>query len=118
MPESLNIGLQLTAIGMGLVFALLALLWGLEALLLKLDRAPAEPQVSDADESPARVVTAPEGLDPALAAAITLAVVTHQAVRRKQAAPAMRTHWPGSLPSRWVGVGRSRQTRSWVPDRR
>jgi hypothetical protein len=35
--------------------------------------------------------------------------------RRQQAAPEMRAHEPGSLPSRWVGVGRTRQNRSWTP---
>jgi len=110
MLELLIAGLRITAIGMGLVFLLLAMMWALLVLLLKFDR-----------EQPAHGGGTPEGEEgtaPELAAAITVAVITHQAVRRKQAAPAMRTHWPGTLPSRWVGVGRSRQARSWTPDRR
>ena len=39
--QDLAWGLQMTAVGMGLVFALLALLWGLLALVLRLDPAPA-----------------------------------------------------------------------------
>ena len=39
--ENLAWGLQMTVVGMGLVFALLALLWGLLALVLRLDAAPA-----------------------------------------------------------------------------
>ena len=113
MIESLGIGLQLTAIGMGLVFALLAVLWGLMVLLLKLDRAPAPP----AAEEQAPVERKP-AIEPDLLAAITAAVLEHQAVRRQQAAPAMRTHQPGELPSRWVGSGRTRQTRPWTPSRR
>jgi Na+-transporting methylmalonyl-CoA/oxaloacetate decarboxylase gamma subunit len=40
--ENLGWGLQMTVLGMGLVFALLALLWGLLTLVLKLDPAPVE----------------------------------------------------------------------------
>jgi hypothetical protein len=48
-------------------------------------------------------------------AAITIAVLTHKSVRRREAAPAMRSYWPGSLlyASRWVASGRARQNRSW-----
>jgi len=54
-------------------------------------------------------------MDPDLVAAITVAVLTHKAVRRHQAAPALRSYWPGSLlyASRWVATGRARQNRSW-----
>ena len=111
MIESLKTGLQLTALGMGLVFLLLAALWGLMALLLKLDRAPAPVQ---AKGTPAAASRVPE-IEPDLVAAITVAVMTHQSVRRKQAAPAMRAHQPGELPSRWVGAGRARQNQTWTP---
>jgi len=50
-----------------------------------------------------------------LLAAIMIAVRAHIRVRRKQAAPAMRSHQPGTLPSRWVASGRTRQNRSWAP---
>jgi glutaconyl-CoA/methylmalonyl-CoA decarboxylase subunit delta len=43
-----------------------------------------------------------------------IAVRAHIRVRRKQAAPAMRSHQPGTLPSRWVATGRTRQNRSWA----
>ncbi|HEX6828607.1 MAG TPA: OadG family transporter subunit [Burkholderiales bacterium] len=104
--ENLVWGLQITALGMGLVFGLLALLWGLLTLVLRLDREPAaEPQAADA---------AP-GMDQDLVAAITVAVLTHRGVRRHEAAPAMRSYWPGSLlyASRWVAGGRARQNQSW-----
>lgn len=109
MIDSLGTGLQLTLIGMGLVFLLLAALWGLMTLLLKLDRAPAPHQAG-----PEAPVERQRAIEPGLLAAITVAVIEHQAVRRKQAAPAMRTHPPGELPSRWVGSGRARQTRLWT----
>jgi hypothetical protein len=56
-----------------------------------------------------------EALDPALVAAITVAVIDHAEARRLQAAPAMRSYWPGSLlfASRWVSAGRTRQGQSW-----
>ena len=40
--ENLGWGLQMTVLGMGLVFALLALLWGLLTLMLRLDVSPAD----------------------------------------------------------------------------
>lgn len=108
MDESLRAGLQLAVIGMGTVVLGLLVVWALIKLLVTLDRPPAPekpppPPIPDVDVA----------IDPALLAAITVAIVTHEAVRRKQAAPAMRTHWPGSLPSRWLTVGRSRQNRTW-----
>jgi glutaconyl-CoA/methylmalonyl-CoA decarboxylase subunit delta len=132
---NLGWGLQITAVGMGLVFGMLALLWGLLALVLRLDREPAvaaggalpagagAPQEAPADEDevPAAELGAGNGagdgidVDADLLAAIAVAVVTHRAVRRRQAAPAMRSYWPGSLlyASRWVGTGRARQNFYW-----
>ncbi|HEX6973598.1 MAG TPA: OadG family protein [Vicinamibacterales bacterium] len=103
------IGLKLTVYGMGLVFFLLAVLWGLIALLIRFDRpaAPAEAATGDA------AAAARPAIDAALLAAIVIACRAHRMARRQQAAPEMRTHEPGSLPSRWVGIGRSRQVRSW-----
>ncbi len=57
-------------------------------------------------------------LSPEMLAAVMGAVRMHRRVLRKQAAPAMRTHQPGTLPSRWVGVGRVSQNQSWHPRRR
>lgn len=106
--ENLGWGLQMTVVGMGLVFALLAALWGLLALVLRFDTPPAARAGPEAEQTPV-------GIDPDLVAAITVAVLTHAAVRRHQAAPAMRSYWPGSLlyASRWVATGRARQNRSW-----
>ena len=109
MIVALWIGLKLTLYGMGLVFLLLAVLWGLIALLIRFDR----PQAGEA--SVAGAVRQPAALDPALLAAIVIACRAHRMARRKQAAPEMRAHEPGSLPSRWVGIGRTRQNRSWAP---
>jgi sodium pump decarboxylase gamma subunit len=119
--SNLGWGLQMTVLGMGLVFSVLVLLWGLLRFVLYLeDRgavaadAAASPPAEPATATDA-VTAAGEGMDPELAAAITAAVVAHRAVRRREAAPSMRTFWPGSLihASRWVGSGRVRQTRSF-----
>jgi Na+-transporting methylmalonyl-CoA/oxaloacetate decarboxylase gamma subunit len=106
------IGLELTAYGMGLVFLLLALLWALISVLLWLDRPPRETPAAIAGPAADRSVAA---LSPELLAAVVIACRAHRMARRKQAAPEMRTHEPGSLPSRWVGTGRTRQNRSWAP---
>ncbi|HEX6291681.1 MAG TPA: OadG family transporter subunit [Herpetosiphonaceae bacterium] len=116
--ENLGFGFQMTLLGMGIVFSLLALLWGLLALLLRFDRPPAvaaAPVAEQAPEPMPRVQVLTHSRDPDLVAAITVAVLTHWAVRRKQAAPAMRSYWPGSLlpANRWVTAGRAQQHQGW-----
>jgi len=109
--ENLLVGLRLTAYGMGIVFLLLGVLALIIAGLVWLDR----PRARESRPEKARAATAAAGPDPALLAAIMIAVRAHIRVRRKQAAPAMRSHQPGTLPSRWVASGRTRQNRSWAP---
>ena len=120
VADRLWTGLNMTVLGMGLVFLLLALLWGILTLMLRLDSQPPSDDTdgsadSDRPRSGRRVTVAPEVL-----AAITVAVSTHRAVLRKRAAPSMRSHWPGSIlfASRWVGAGRHQQTQNWHPRRR
>lgn len=116
--ENLLWWLQTTAAGMGLVFALLALLWGLLVLVLRLDRPPAVapgPAPAEATPGSGAGAAAGEAIDADLLAAIAVATLTHKAVRRREAAPVMRSYWPGSLlfASRWVAIGRARQNQSW-----
>lgn len=108
--ENLLWGLQTTLLGMGLVFGLLALMWGLLTLALRLDKPVESPSPAAAPPPP----QAP-GLDGETVAAILVATLTHRAQRRREAAPAMRSYWPGSLlyASRWVGAGRARQNHGW-----
>jgi sodium pump decarboxylase gamma subunit len=116
--ELLEVGLRLTVYGMGLVFLLLAVLWLLVALLLRFDRGslPGAPAtaVSPAPAAPRSGLAAATS-DPELLAAIVIAVRAHRTHLRRQAAPALRAHLPGTLPSRWVGAGRTRQNRSFTP---
>lgn len=132
----LGTGVWLTVFGMGLVFLLLGLLWAMIRLLVWLDRAvearaeravahpmaapSAEPiaePVAIAEAAAPAVELAP-GLSSGLLAAITLAVVQHRRVRRRQAAPAMRRHLPSTEHSRWVVTGRTRQHQVWQQGRR
>ena len=115
LAERLFTGLNLTVLGMGLIFLLLALLWGLLVLMLRLDREPP----SEADDAGQRRA-GPARLAPELLTAISIAVLTHRSVLRKQAAPSMRSFWPGSIlfASRWVAAGRHRQTQNWHPRNR
>lgn len=119
LADRLLTGLNMTILGMGLVFLLLALLWALLTLLLRLDREPAAKAEEGSVRAEPRAGSAGK-MAPDLLAAIAVAVSTHQAVLRKQAAPAMRSHWPGSIlfASRWVGAGRHQQTQSWHPRKR
>lgn len=121
-------GLGMMAIGMGVVFALLAVLMGVLILAGRLDRPRAteigDDDVDDAalDAGAASSVDAPavrilaDGLDETQVAAIAIAVVTHAENHRRKAAPETRAHAPGSqlFASRWVSVGRGHQTRPFT----
>lgn len=130
--DDLGFGLWVTFVGMGLVFGLLVALWLLLSLALRFEaRGPgAADERRATDEAPlatgAAVASARERIairptdggpppEPALVAAIGVAVARHAESRRLQAAPAMRSYWPGSLlfASRWVSAGRTRQSQSW-----
>ena len=140
--SDLEFGLRITVLGMGIVFGMLLLLWGLLTLALRFEGAGEPAQDAAAAAAPAagaggttpgpslpapdaggrRVAlhsgAGPEGaavLDPVVVAAVTIAVIRHAEARRLQAAPAMRSYWPGSLlfASRWVAAGRMRQGQSW-----
>lgn len=116
--ENLATGLRLTVFGMGLVFLLLALLALLVRLLLgtdRADRADAEGSRAAAPASAAAPALSSPTSDPEVLAAIVIAVRAHRIHLRRQAAPALRAHLPGTLPSRWVGAGRTRQNRSFTP---
>jgi Na+-transporting methylmalonyl-CoA/oxaloacetate decarboxylase gamma subunit len=135
--DDLLFGLRTTVLGMAFVFAILAIVWGLLNVLMRLDArtaarastgaaaaapvaiehgpAAAETGPPGAPDTVVRLVGAPADLDPRLVAAVAIAVLRHEEARRLQAAPAMRSYWPGSLlfASRWVAAGRTRQGQSW-----
>ncbi|MEZ7912296.1 MAG: OadG family protein [Propionivibrio sp.] len=129
--ENIGWGLQMTVLGMGLVFSLLAMLWGLLTLVLKFDKEPepvpaeqvqveAERIAAEADDAiGAQVPMTPtvNGMPADLVAAIMIATMKHKQILRRQAAPYMRSYWPGSqlFASRWVAAGRARQNYTWQP---
>ncbi len=130
--ENLGWGLQMTVLGMGLVFALLAVLWVLLTVVLKLDKEDEEEipvsGIEATDEAEAIAAEAdnaigaqtPEshtvhGMAADIVVAIQVAVMKHKMILRGEAAPMMRTAWPGTQPSRWSAAGRVRQTNTWTP---
>ena len=130
--ENIGWGLQMTVLGMGLVFALLALLWLLLTLVLKLDKEPeVEVTAQEATVEAERIAAiadaavgaqTPEpptvnGMPADLVAAILVATHKHRQTMRRQAAPLVRSVWPGSrlFASRWLATGRARQNNNWQP---
>ncbi|NPA91712.1 MAG: OadG family protein [Chloroflexi bacterium] len=109
MWENISIGLQLTLFGTGLVFVVLAFLWGLMALLLKVDVVE-----ETEEEVPARVtqVETPGAVEKAL---IALAILRHRGEEEgtEVSLPAVEGHVQGL----WTVVGRVRQLQSWHPRR-
>lgn len=122
--EHLVTGLELTVLGIGSVFAVLIILAGLTVLIGRLadhrDR-PSETQKQTQDTPTAstpkaltiHLMSPTDQPKPEELAAIAVATRLHQIVRRRQAAPAMRAHQPGALPSRWLIIGRARQSQTW-----
>jgi sodium pump decarboxylase gamma subunit len=117
--QALAPGLRLTVLGMGLVFLVLGLLALLVSALVRIDRRralqEAEQPSGEAAGRDAREALQDPASDPELLAAAVVAVRAHRVHQRRQAAPALRAHLPGTLPSRWVGAGRTRQNRSFTP---
>jgi sodium pump decarboxylase gamma subunit len=123
--NDLAFGLRLTGLGMGIIFGLLALLWGVLFLIGRLDAAlvareeaaAREEEEREGEGGPASAVKVAGGehLPPEVLAAIAIAVATHAALVRREAAPTQRAAQPGSLlfASRWLAAGRTRQTRAY-----
>jgi sodium pump decarboxylase gamma subunit len=122
--ENLAFGLNITVVGMGLVFALLLLLWLVLFLIGKIDNMSFMKEGEEATEEAAEpvgsfVVTGRHAheIEPDVLTAITIAIAAHMSSRRRQAAPSMRMTVPGSqiFASRWLAAGRTRQTGGWTP---
>lgn len=138
--EHLNWGLQMTVLGMGLVFGLLALLWAFLTLMGAIDKEPAPAAAKEETSEAERMASIVEaeriasvaddkvgaqapalrtvnGMPADLVAAIVTATYAHRVTLRRQASPLMRSYLPGSklFASRWVAVGRARQNYNWQP---
>ena len=115
--DNLAFGLRITFVGMGLVFALLALLWLLLAAIGRLDALSVQKAREEAAPAPSPAPEPPDpGMDPDFLAAVTVAVVAYATARRREGAPSMRATAPGSqlFASRWLAAGRARQTGPWT----
>ena len=131
--EHMGWGLQMTVLGMGLVFTLLLMLWALLTVILMLDKEEVEEEVDELEKvveaeaiataaeeaigAQVKVTPTVNGMPADLVAAIFTAALKHKQTLRREAAPVMRSIWPGSqiFASRWVAAGRTRQTNTWTP---
>lgn len=110
MIANLQFGVLLMVVGMGMVFIILAMLWGIIALFQRIDRVMFAREAARAEEAAA----GPE-LSPELLAAIAVAIHRYQQ-EKKRPLPGPRV--PKRLdPSqaRWVAVGRAYQLRANAP---
>lgn len=140
MTELLRAGLIITALGMGLVFAALALLWGVLALLAALSQA----RLPREERGASRAVTPAVSISPAPGAALLNAVAADDtaaedaaltAERARVAAIAAGALLVSALPllfdvptgpvfehgrtaPLWVAANRARALPSWQPARR
>ncbi len=109
MWENIRVGLQLTLFGTGLVFMVLAFLWGLMWLLLALDVEKVAP--TSTLEQLEEKALGPSPLERAL---IALAVLRHRQTLGKPSPEGKGTF---ALTNTWITLGRLRQLRSWHPGR-
>lgn len=130
MAENLNIALQITVVGMGLVFAAIILLWGLMALLVRLTtdrpeagRPEAEPaaeviQVIEATE--ATTTDEREFKRRAAAIGVSIALAAQQETQQDRPAPNQPGKFPlpaTALVSAWQAVMRANQINRGGPRR-
>jgi Na+-transporting methylmalonyl-CoA/oxaloacetate decarboxylase gamma subunit len=125
MSGLLKDGLIITAVGMGLVFAALALLWGVMAAMQRLfppgakplahqwsrSQEESAPPVASAAPAPAETGTEPTAAE---LAAVMAALVLWREEQAAEEAIGWRLR---PLLTRWLAVGRSRQVQSWSPRR-
>jgi Na+-transporting methylmalonyl-CoA/oxaloacetate decarboxylase gamma subunit len=113
MNETFVQGLIISAIGMGMVFAALAALWGLIALLARLKLPSRQPRgsaaVAELNQSKLELAPTDDELT-AIAAALAL---LHA---EEEAEAGLKWRLPPLL-TRWVAVGYGRQLISWQPPR-
>ena len=128
MTELLKEGLIITVLGMGLVFAALALLWGLMVAMQRLFPPGEKPFVSlwwrrrgqaVAPAAEEAIATAPAAEAKAGPTAAELAaVMTALALWQEEEAAEAAIGWRlPPLLTRWMAVGRSHQLQSWSPRR-
>ncbi len=110
--SSIQQGLLITAIGMGLVFAVITLLWGVMALLVQVTSKPEKEKVGEREPEPgAGYPLAPElhmteSKRRVAAAAVAVRLALSQARKPPHSRP---DRLPGGSLSPWQAVNRARQ---------
>jgi len=128
VPELLHQGLIMTALGMGLVFAALALLWGIMTLMTRLLKSKPESQEAEAEAGeirPGPVTAAQSEPSPedmltaqrARVAAIATGVLMANALPRPFDVPARPDLEQGQVAPVWVAANRARALHAWQPHR-
>lgn len=115
MNEALQTGLYLTVAGMGLVFFVLAMLWGLITLLLKFDEEP-KPEISTVGG----VTALPEAdgaLNLEVVAVISAAVQAYKTERSLRGASNAPAYSKEENVDYWSMAGRAQQHSDWHPRR-
>jgi len=103
MGENLITALEITVIGMGLVFGAIFLLWGVMALLVRLAQDPPAPAPEPAEAGAAQDADALAREKRAVAIAVAVALV-----RDQQAQPHEFPVPPTPIVSAWQAVTRAR----------
>ena len=108
MPENLSLGIQITLVGMGLVFAAILLLWAVMAALVWLarDRQPPAVDAEPAHPGPAAAPPEPDRMLKRKAAAIAVAVAL---ARQAEAEAHTFTVSQPEAMGAWQTVTRARQ---------
>ena len=107
MIETLKQGLLITIIGMGIVFAMILILWGIMVLLVKLTNRPEAEEVVEetATVLPEPVAVSATGDASALAAAIAVAYALSAKPKTAFAADTQSIQ----TGSTWLAAGRAQQ---------
>ncbi len=106
MIETLKQGLLITGIGMGIVFAMILILWGIMVLLVKLTNRPEkEEAVEEAAPLPEPVALPATGDASALAAAIAVAYALSAQPKTAFAGDTQSIQ----TGSTWLAAGRAQQ---------
>jgi Na+-transporting methylmalonyl-CoA/oxaloacetate decarboxylase gamma subunit len=115
-------GLRLSAVGLTLVFAVLALLWGMLALLTRIfpESPLRHPRVGagrSAEVEAQRAAAAALTAERAQVAAVAAAALMANALPMLMEPPAGEEFEHGRIAPSWVSANRARALRSWQPPR-
>ncbi len=109
MLEILKQGLLITVVGMGIVFAMILILWGIMVLLVKLTNRPEQEEAAEESATslpePEPVALTAQGDAPALAAAIAVAYALSAKPKTVFASDTQSIQ----TGSTWLAAGRAQQ---------